>query len=876
MKRVRSVASIAVLSVLVVVALLVGNTVIAATTTTVFGPPANGVNDSFATPPEPASPSVAILAWLASIPVGNVDFDPIPTDQYFAHTITGLPPCIVGATLEIRMHAGTSSLTVTDSLLLEFTGTTTSPSFEWGQTLNSLINLATSGAQPTWTPGSDFTFILNLDALPPDGGGDTSVISSMESTGTLDVVIQDDTGVDYMILKVRSDCGDHYLGYQIRELEKTQTIFLRDQFVKGPFVLGEPDRLYTPADKRLLPEKANLANVHDPETHLKRYQIEGLQAVTENGVQVANQFGTFVGRVQGPTHLLVPTTKSLSQAKLPGQPRGVVDHFLCYRFQQKGKVKQGVSIADQFGLAKYKVSGAIALCNPVEKTIVGDDGTTSITPIMNPALHLMCFRVKGGKPPKQQVNTNNQFGRERLLVQKQRELCLPSSKSLRPDPPPPPPPTGPASITFGAPDNGVNDSFAAPTEPTSPSAAILAWLASIPVGNVAFDPTPTDQYFAHTITGLPSCIVGATLEIRMRAGPSGLTTTDSLLLEFTGTTTTPSFEWGQTLNSLINLATSGAQPTWTPGSDFTFVLNLDALPPDGGGDTSVIKSMNATGTLDVVIQDDTGVDYMVLNVRSNCDHYLGYKVKPLEDTLTVALRDQFMKGNFQVGEPDRLFTPADKQILPDKATTKNIRDPRTHLKRYRIDGPQVKVKGITVRNQFGTFVINVKGPDSLLVPTTKTHLDVKLPVPPTDKVKDPYKVKVPDKRDDKVKFRVDHFLCYKTEAAFQAGVSVADQFGIANFKVSDATRFCNPVEKRVLKPDGTVSITRIKNPETHLMCFEVEGGTPPNATVDTDNQFGSETLIVREAKELCVPSRKRLNSDQGPGVKVGVKAPRTK
>ena len=298
---------------------------------TVFGPPTNGINDNFAPPPDPASPSAGLLGFFAFLGVGAVDFDPIPTDQFFGHTITGLPPCITGARLEIHMRAGPSFLTNTDSLALEFRGITATPRFEWALRMNDLIDFATAGGQTVWTPGSDFTFMLDLDNLPPDGQGDTSVIASMESTMTLDVMVQDATGVDYMVLTVTSDCGDHYLGYKIKPVEETQTVFLGDQFIKGQFELGEPELLYTPADKQRPPNQANIANIHDPETHLKSYRIKGLK-LSVKGVQVSNQFGQFTGRVKGPDRLLVPTTKALLGAKLPGQPRGVVDHFLCYRF----------------------------------------------------------------------------------------------------------------------------------------------------------------------------------------------------------------------------------------------------------------------------------------------------------------------------------------------------------------------------------------------------------------------------------------------------------------------------------------------------------------------------------------------------------------
>lgn len=106
-----------------------------------------------------------------------------------------MPPYIVGATLEIslRAHQGGSG---NDRISLEFLN----PNFRW---LSNISALTPSGP---WTTGTSKTLFLNLDSLPPYGAV-TSVIADM-SDGDLDVFVQDDTAVDYMILKLKVCCDE--------------------------------------------------------------------------------------------------------------------------------------------------------------------------------------------------------------------------------------------------------------------------------------------------------------------------------------------------------------------------------------------------------------------------------------------------------------------------------------------------------------------------------------------------------------------------------------------------------------------------------------------------------------------------------------------
>jgi len=159
---------------------------------------------------------------------------------------------------------------------------------------------------------------------------------------------------------------------------------------------------------------------------------------------------------------------------------------------------------------------------------------------------------------------------------------------------------------------GVNDNFTLPTESTSPSADLLLLMDPYGGGNRVlfphrqFDDKAVNRVFGHTFTGLPQDIIAATLEIRLFAGGSSLVSNDAIHLERTGINDAFT-SWGLGLTALFG------QP-WIGGSDHTFILNLANLPPDGQGDTNIIPFMNADNALDVYVQDDTAVDYIILTV----------------------------------------------------------------------------------------------------------------------------------------------------------------------------------------------------------------------------------------------------------------------
>ena len=57
--------------------------------------------------------------------------------------------------------------------------------------------------------------------------------------------------------------------------------------------------------------------------------------------------------------------------------------------------------------------------------------------------------------------------------------------------------------------------------------------------------------------------------------------------------------------------------TWAAGDEFLFTLDLAALPSASGGTTSLIADLNSHGFLDVLVDDETGVDFMKLTVQTD-------------------------------------------------------------------------------------------------------------------------------------------------------------------------------------------------------------------------------------------------------------------
>ncbi|MCH8322843.1 MAG: hypothetical protein IIB64_07190 [Proteobacteria bacterium] len=158
----------------------------------------------------------------------------------------------------------------------------------------------------------------------------------------------------------------------------------------------------------------------------------------------------------------------------------------------------------------------------------------------------------------------------------------------------------------GNPDNFVTSDG---TEATSPSPALQTHMDQYNNGafpNRQFDDPASNRVFGHTFSDLPADITCATLEIGLKARPD-LPSNDQLHLNF-NQNGSPTFAWGISIKDLPE-----ANGTWENGQTAVTRLDLADLPPSGSGKT-IISSINAGNLLDVYIQDDTAVDYIILTV----------------------------------------------------------------------------------------------------------------------------------------------------------------------------------------------------------------------------------------------------------------------
>ena len=151
--------------------------------------------------------------------------------------------------------------------------------------------------------------------------------------------------------------------------------------------------------------------------------------------------------------------------------------------------------------------------------------------------------------------------------------------------------------------DGFNPGDAA--DQTSPSPALQTYMDQYNNGafpNRQFDDQANNRVFGHTFTNLPENITCATLEIGLKAG-GDIQSNDGIGLDLDGS---PSFAWYSRISNLPE-----ANGTWNNGQTAVIKFDLGDLPPGGN---NIMSSINADNSLDVYVQDDTAVDYIILTV----------------------------------------------------------------------------------------------------------------------------------------------------------------------------------------------------------------------------------------------------------------------
>ena len=159
-------------------------------------------------------------------------------------------------------------------------------------------------------------------------------------------------------------------------------------------------------------------------------------------------------------------------------------------------------------------------------------------------------------------------------------------------------------------------------EPATPGACLNAAFPTPPVPWKHFDDSRSDQWFAQDFPSLPAGLASARLDAVMRPYPSlyfgvffqGQPTAEDDVIKLRHLTCAPGggFAWGQEIRQLPG---SGGvwslDPLWR-----TISLDLANLPPGFPGNTNnLLPLLNTPGQrrLDVLVQDDTTVDYLQLS-----------------------------------------------------------------------------------------------------------------------------------------------------------------------------------------------------------------------------------------------------------------------
>jgi hypothetical protein len=150
---------------------------------------------------------------------------------------------------------------------------------------------------------------------------------------------------------------------------------------------------------------------------------------------------------------------------------------------------------------------------------------------------------------------------------------------------------------------GLPDNFVLPVEPSPQTACMVTAFSGYPFWK-GFDNTSVNTLLGHHFLGLPNNIVQAQLVIRMKPGDDSGSDNDGLFIGLPACSFS-SFIFGASIKTLTGVPPTGG--TWlTPNNgSTTFTLNLNP---------ALISYINSAQVLDVVIHDDTTVDYMQLRL----------------------------------------------------------------------------------------------------------------------------------------------------------------------------------------------------------------------------------------------------------------------
>lgn len=160
----------------------------------------------------PAHPSVELINWAAAnliMPMRIYD-EPIPCDGVFLETITIPRTCTFSGQLWIGVRPLCSVGVADDTIGLELVDRC-GVGLAWTMPLSALASAGL--VSPPLAPSVTSVIALDLGSLPPDSNGVRDLRSRILD-GSIDLVIEDDIGVDYVTLGVDTCLcpGDEFSG----------------------------------------------------------------------------------------------------------------------------------------------------------------------------------------------------------------------------------------------------------------------------------------------------------------------------------------------------------------------------------------------------------------------------------------------------------------------------------------------------------------------------------------------------------------------------------------------------------------------------------------------------------------------------------------
>jgi hypothetical protein len=164
-----------------------------------------GIDDGFALPTDPATPSPGLVVRFAAFaPFRNYDASDI--NRFFLETCGNLPMCIVSAELTLDLRPVVIGDAFNDTVGLTFTNPGGAAA---GPTWSSFIGNPSSTSNlvsPPWNTTnypSGATITLDIDNLPTSSGP-VSLLDRLRDLKYIDITMQDDTNIDYLDLLVET------------------------------------------------------------------------------------------------------------------------------------------------------------------------------------------------------------------------------------------------------------------------------------------------------------------------------------------------------------------------------------------------------------------------------------------------------------------------------------------------------------------------------------------------------------------------------------------------------------------------------------------------------------------------------------------------